>query len=82
MEILSALCTPAIICNEKAWDSIDNKILKIFEDLSNKLCSDDNYREYHNVLKSTPNPCVPFLGNFNHFYSLCCFCFFNFYFIS
>lgn len=62
MEILSALCTPAIISNEKAWDSIDNKILRSFEDLSNKVCSDDNYQEYHNVLKSTPNPCVPFLG--------------------
>jgi len=62
IEILSALWNSKCTALDKVWDSIDGKTFKIFEDLSEQLSSEDNYKNYRQLIKSTPNPCVPLIG--------------------
>ena len=44
------------------FQSLDSKLFKILEELSESLASSDNYQNYRNLLNGTPNPCVPLLG--------------------
>jgi len=47
---------------KKTWELVPEKYSKIFEKISTEYSGANNYKEYRNILKNVPMPCLPFVG--------------------
>ncbi|GAA6032332.1 hypothetical protein JCM8097_008123 [Rhodosporidiobolus ruineniae] len=62
IHIIAGLNSTPIHRLRRTWETVNQKAMISLGGLNNVMRPDKNYREYRDILRKAPPPCVPFLG--------------------